>query len=101
MQSTRKQRQPEHRAKMAAKRIERLTRTPGFQAVPNRRVNDAVMANQLLIQAAALEQGRSINIVEARDQAARQVARNLPAPRMVFDWANGLPTKNDNPEYRR
>jgi hypothetical protein len=91
---------------MAGRRERQMARTPGFTAVSNRRVNaaiDAATALIMLANAAAVAEGtaKPLNPAVAHDEALRQVARQLPRPAMVFDWRNGLPTRNDNPEYRK
>lgn len=85
----------QHRTRMQERRTRQLARTPGFTPVRNRRIDDAIKGRAALLMLG----GAAAPL--AYSEAERAVARTLPSPRMVFDWRNGLPTKNDNPEYRR
>lgn len=100
---TRRQSQAAHATEMAERRLRQRTRTPGFTAVSNARVSGAIQMAfaTLMVECADKIATGAVSVAGLKEEAVRQVARTLPRPPMVFDWRNGLPTKNNNPEYRR
>lgn len=94
-----------HTAKMEAKRVLRRIQQPGFQPVPNKRVDAAIKGEFAALMIAAAERqalgGSAPDVQKLQYEAIRAVCRSLPRPPMVFDWRNGLPTKNDNASYRK
>lgn len=93
----------QHRAKMQLRRARQLQREPGFTPVANERLSAAVQTAfaTLMVECAEQIANHAVSIQELQDRAVRQVSRALPPERMVFDWRNQGPTRNDNPEYRK
>lgn len=99
---TRKQRSPAHRIKMQIRRARQHQRTPSFTPVVNNRLSGAVQAEfaALMIANADKIPTGAVTIENLQNKAIRAVAAALPPERQVFDWRNGLPTKNSDPAYR-
>jgi hypothetical protein len=99
------ERRAAHVAKMARKKILRSIPDTGFLPIGNHRINssiDTVQALLLLQNSLMVKQGLAnpLDPNTARETAIREVASKLEPARRVFDWRNGQPTKNNNPEYR-
>lgn len=96
-----------HRVEMKARRERQRNRQPGVTPMPSKRVDGAIQNTMvaLLLQSAqeAFDRGHGEPITPeaARDEAIRLVTRTLPRPAMVYDWAYGRPSKQDNPAYRK
>jgi hypothetical protein len=85
-----------HGEDLKLRRAAQSARLPGFLVVPNKRVDGAISVAALSILAANPKLGPA----EVHHQAVREVARNLPAPRMMFDWHQTRGSKSDDPAYR-
>lgn len=83
-----------HKKKMIARRERQLARQTGFTAIENKRVSGAYGAAFL----AFIQMGHSQQ--EASRQAWREVAKSLPARRMVRDYS-ARPSKSHNAAYRK
>lgn len=100
---TRKQRADAHRIRMTERRARQRSRQAGFTAVPNGRLNNRIQLSfaELMVEHADKIAAASVAIETLQESAVRKVARTLPAPPMVFDWRNGLPTRNNDAAYRK
>jgi hypothetical protein len=91
---------------MLMRRAAQRLREPGFTPMPNRRIKNAVetAAGLILLHNATLVAaglGKPMRPAAAYEEAWNEVRRNLPKAPMVFDWRQGLPSRNNNPEYRK
>jgi hypothetical protein len=88
---------------MQLRRAVQRTRVRGFTPVINKRVSAQVQTAfaELMIENAEKLATGSVSVETIQNSAIRLVASKLPPERMVFDWRQGLPSKNNDAAYRK
>ena len=84
-----------HRERMQERRARQLARTPGFDPIPNRRVNAAIAATISRFLAMGMPPAA------AEREARHAVARSLPMLPAQRRLRAPRPSKSDNAAYRK